>query len=239
MLRTWNGDTLLARALAASLALHLLFAFFVPTWLPQQSVPDVPLQAISFAHIVRARVERTVVHPSAAAAVARAHPAPRVRMPHTLAPLQKPVARARPLPQPHAGIAAVPALAPRPAITDVPASAPPRLAATPVPNSQATIAPVSSQGAGRSDRGGVLPFGASQDPVLDPAVLNALRTRFPVHATLTVTVGENGKTERVQFAPPLDPQTEREIQALLATATWDAAVCGGGVSCVGTAKIDI
>ena len=66
-----------------------------------------------------------------------------------------------------------------------------------------------------------------------------LAQRFGVHVTLVVTVDENGRTENVSFQPPLDAQTERAIETLLASATWDAAVCGGGVTCEGTATIKL
>jgi hypothetical protein len=94
-------------------------------------------------------------------------------------------------------------------------------------------------GTGTSDRGGVLPFTAAQDPVLDPGVRAQLQQRFAVHVTLLVTVGEDGRTKRVVFQPPIDPQVEQQIEALLADANWDAAVCGGGVSCEGTATIKL
>jgi hypothetical protein len=66
-----------------------------------------------------------------------------------------------------------------------------------------------------------------------------LQQRFAVHVTLLVTVDEDGHTERVVFQPPLDTQTEQAIQQMLASANWDAAVCGGGVSCEGTATIKL
>jgi hypothetical protein len=110
-------------------------------------------------------------------------------------------------------------------------------AQTPQPQASVDARPV--DGSGASDRGGVLPLGAAQDPVLDPAVLAQLEKRFNVHVTLVVTVGEDGHTKKVSFQPPLDPQTEREIEDVLADANWDAAVCGGGVSCEGVATIKL
>ncbi len=94
-------------------------------------------------------------------------------------------------------------------------------------------------GSGTNDRGGVSPFGAEQPPVLDPRVKAALLQRFNVHVVLIITVGEDGKTKKVEFHPPLDDATQRAIQTLLANANWDAAVCGGGVSCEGVATIKL
>jgi hypothetical protein len=111
--------------------------------------------------------------------------------------------------------------------------------AAPTPQPETTQAAREVAGTGTSDRGGVLPFTAAQDPVLDPGVRAQLQQRFAVHVTLLVTVGEDGRTKRVVFQPPIDPQVEQQIEALLADANWDAAVCGGGVSCEGTATIKL
>jgi hypothetical protein len=111
-------------------------------------------------------------------------------------------------------------------------------AAAPSPAPATTVAPRSVAGGGASDRGGVLPLGAMQDPVLDPSV-RAQLAKLAVHVTLIVTVGEDGHTKRVEFQPPLDTQTEQTIESMLASANWDAAVCGGGVSCEGTATIKL
>ena len=87
------------------------------------------------------------------------------------------------------------------------------------------------------DTGGYLPFGAEQpDPVLDPGVRKQLNG-LGVHVTLLVTVGEDGKTKSVAFQPALDAQTQTRIESLLADASWDPAVCGGGISCEGRATI--
>jgi hypothetical protein len=106
---------------------------------------------------------------------------------------------------------------------------------------QATASPEArtvSSTVGR-DTGGYMPFGAEQPvPVLDPNVLKQLDA-IGVHATLTVTVGEDGKTKSVDFAPSLDVATTSKIQALLADANWDPAVCGGGIACEGTATIKL
>jgi hypothetical protein len=74
---------------------------------------------------------------------------------------------------------------------------------------------------------------------LDPGVRSQLQKIVSGHVTLIVTVGEDGHTKRVVFEPPIDPAAERDIQAILAQANWDAAVCGGGVTCDGVATIKL
>jgi hypothetical protein len=106
------------------------------------------------------------------------------------------------------------------------------------PQPEASLDTHAVAGNGSADRGGVLPLGATQDPVLDPAVLVQLSKRVS-HVTLVVTVGEDGHTKSVTFQPPLDSGMEKQIEAILADANWDAAVCGGGVSCEGVATIKL
>jgi hypothetical protein len=108
---------------------------------------------------------------------------------------------------------------------------------TPQPQTTVDARPV--DGSGASDRGGVLPLGAAQEPILDPSVRSQLQKRVNVHVTLLVTVGEDGKTKHITFQPPVDAQIEQEIESILAAANWDAAVCGGGVSCEGVATIKL
>ncbi|MGA8533553.1 MAG: hypothetical protein WB615_05550, partial [Candidatus Tumulicola sp.] len=89
------------------------------------------------------------------------------------------------------------------------------------------------------DKGGYLPFGAEQpDPVLDPGILKQLGS-LGVHVTLLVTVGDDGRTKDVIFQPDVDPRLESRIESLLADASWDPAVCGGGISCEGRATIKL
>jgi hypothetical protein len=90
----------------------------------------------------------------------------------------------------------------------------------------------------RQPVGGYEPLGVNDMPVLDPAVRKALLA-LGVHVTLTITVDGNGHTKHVAFAPPLDPSVEQQIQALLAAASWDPAVCGGGMTCEGQATITL
>jgi len=91
----------------------------------------------------------------------------------------------------------------------------------------------------RHDVGGYMPFGATQpDPVLDPGVLKALNA-LKVHTTLTVTVDEDGHTKSIAFDPPVDSKIEAQIRTMLADASWDPAVCGGGVACEGRTTIKL
>src|SRR5262249_38607624 len=107
------------------------------------------------------------------------------------------------------------------------------------PQPSATPAERSVASVGSHETGGYLPFGAQQpDPVLDPSVLKQLGA-LGIHVTLVVTVNEDGKTENIDFVPPIDPRTEKQIQSMLADAAWDPAVCGGGVSCEGHATIKL
>ncbi|MBV8655416.1 MAG: hypothetical protein JO160_05175 [Candidatus Eremiobacteraeota bacterium] len=109
------------------------------------------------------------------------------------------------------------------------------------PAPQATAKPVerSVASVGGHSAGGYLPFTAEQpDPVLDAGVRKQLEA-LDVHVTLVVTVNEDGKTEQVVFQPPIDPKLEKQIEALLADAPWDPAVCGGGISCEGQATIKL
>ena len=74
--------------------------------------------------------------------------------------------------------------------------------------------------------------------MLDPGVRKQLET-LGTHVTLVVTVGNDGRTESVTFDPRLDPALENRIRSLLADASWDPAVCGGGVACEATATIKL
>jgi hypothetical protein len=107
----------------------------------------------------------------------------------------------------------------------------PRATATPANREVASV--------GTHDAGGYLPFGAEQpDPVLNPSVRHQLDT-LGVHVTLIVTVGEDGKTKNVAFDPAVDAALQNRIESLLADASWDPAVCGGGISCQGQATIKL
>ncbi|HEX8806683.1 MAG TPA: hypothetical protein VF741_07020 [Candidatus Aquilonibacter sp.] len=87
--------------------------------------------------------------------------------------------------------------------------------------------------------GGYMPLGADEPtPVLDPAVRRQLDA-LGVHVTLTIDVDSSGHTKSVAFEPPLDTNIENQIRTLLASAQWDAAVCGAGMTCEAQATIKL
>ncbi|MGC2129858.1 MAG: hypothetical protein WA629_07150, partial [Candidatus Aquilonibacter sp.] len=100
--------------------------------------------------------------------------------------------------------------------------------------------PPAAQGevASRQAIGGYMPLGVSDMPVLDPSVRRALLA-LGVHVRLTITVDSAGHTKNVAFQPPLDAGVEDQIRSLLASASWDPAVCGGGMTCDGQATITL
>lgn len=248
LVRIDDGNRLFRQALIASLALHVLLALFLPIWTTRVSPGLQPVEAVSFARLTHISLQKPAAgalpaalpdtsHRAATPAVARVIRELSIRRHQSTVPAHRRTgARGR--------VAAAPRAA-HPQVAAVAAKAP----AVPVAVQQASPAPspapLSSEGehaapgAGAQNRGGVLPFGASQDPVLDPAVRQRIARRIRIHVTLVVTVGEDGHTQQVRFFPPLDAQTEHDIQALLADASWDPAVCGGGVSCAGTATIKL
>lgn len=219
----------------ASVALHVLAALLIPAlaFMPS-SAP--PVETISFVPVTR-----IVIQPKP-----KAVPQPRAQAPH----FNKVVVRSVSTQVDLAHVQSHKKASPPPRINrDV--SVGPVVGQSQVGNGTAadvkqTAPQPSSEPATRSvasvqgrNTGGYLPFGASQpDPVLDPNVLKQLAT-LGIHVTLVVTVDENGKTETVTFEPPIDPQTEKQIESMLADAEWDPAVCGGGVSCEGHATIKL
>jgi hypothetical protein len=222
---------LLGRALLASLAVHVLVALFIPAlaWMPSRS----SVETITFERIARIEIQPHE----------QPRPQPRALAPHRSSKPVIAVARRVEL----AHTSAHQAASPPPAATNKILSAPvvatsqqagegtslntasPQASAAPV--ARAVVATV-----GR-DVGGNMPFGAEQpEPILDPGIRKQLDS-LGVHVTLVVTVGEDGHTKNVVFQPPVDPQLETRIQSLLADASWDPAVCGGGISCEGRATI--
>lgn len=247
--RTWDDNRLLWRALAASLGAHMLLALFLPVWTAQISGGLQPIEAISLAPVMRVRMERPSAKSLPAAVPHTVHRARVVSFAHSRAELSAPRHRpaSRPLTQNAASgrVAAAPSIVPqqhvalyaRPAASaDVSAR---EAAPAPTPQPLASQAQYAVSGAGANDRGGTLPLDATQPPTLDPSVRAQLQSRFSVHVTLLVTVDEQGHTKTVEFQPALDAQTESAIKALLASASWDAAVCGGGVTCEGMATIKL
>jgi hypothetical protein len=236
-----DRSSLFGRALAASFAIHVLVALLLPSWQSAQSSPSQPIEVVSFARLTRLRIVPAV---TPAAAVAR----PEHRKPATqpfVAPRQSQSASRKRHAADHARKYAVARAAPIPAAPSTaaqpiaPAAAQPRARSTPAAIATATPAPTPSPQSGMRVGTGIMPLGATQDPVLAPDTLAMLQQRFTVHTTLLITVGEDGRTKKIQFSPPIDAGIERAIEAALAQASWDAAVCGGGVSCEGTARIKL
>ncbi|MGA9018870.1 MAG: hypothetical protein WB438_08065 [Candidatus Cybelea sp.] len=220
------------RATLGSLAIHMLVAISIPAlaW----TASGAPVETVSFTHILRVQI----VRPRAAL------PRPRAAAPHyNISPSMNFAHRvvlvklAQQRPATRAPIAtnapAAPAMAAVAEAGDSNANGDAGPVSSPTPAVRA-VASVDTNHAG-----GYLPFGAEEPvPVLDPAVRKEL-DGLGVHVTLIVTVGDDGHTTNVVFQPPLDPQSENRIRSLLADASWDPAVCGGGVSCEAQATIKL
>lgn len=251
IVRSRDNSSLLWAALGASLGAHLLVALFFPLWIPGSPEELQPVEALSFARLARVQIERPAAAAQPVAIPDTRHKSQKVSFarakPELAANQGKPQVRPTALNGPTGIAAAAPrhvrARRPAPLYARAPGSTVP-ISATQsselqTPNPQASIADRPVPGAGGADRGGVLPLGAAQDPVLDPTVMQRLSKQVSVHVTLRITVGEDGRTKNVAFDPPIDTSVERQIESILADATWDAAVCGGGVSCEGIAVIKL
>jgi hypothetical protein len=224
----------MGRATFTSVAIHVLIALSIPA-LAWTASTNAPVEIVSFTRIMHVEIS----HPRPP------QPRPRAEAPHKSAVRVVDFANKRELAHtmprsnsPSQRVASTQAAA-APAVAAVQHAGEGSAPATVVP--QATPSPEARTVAsvGNHQVGGYLPFGAEQpDPVLDPAVLKQLNS-FGIHVTLVVTVDDDGKTESVLFQPPVDPQLETRIRSLLADATWDPAVCGGGVSCEGRAIIKL
>ncbi len=240
------------RAFAASLGFHLVVAFIIPLWPAQLSSGPEAIETLTFAHIAHIHIEKHADPrplPVAMPKTTRRSPVVSFERKHSelSAKNRNPHSRPTPVNGPQGRVAAAPRDVPKnrpvPLVARAPGIAPPKdqtlqRAPGPSPNPQGT-SDVAMSGSGANDRGGVSPFGAEQPPILDPRVKTALLQRFNVHVVLIITVGEDGKTKKIEFHPPLDDATQRAIQTMLANASWDAAVCGGGVSCEGVATIKL
>jgi pyruvate/2-oxoglutarate dehydrogenase complex dihydrolipoamide acyltransferase (E2) component len=225
----------MGRATLASVGIHLLAALAIPA-LVWTSASNVTVETISFTHVLRIQIVRPrVVQPPPRAAAPRHSVRPRLsftknvhvvaRSPSRQASPHRPVATDAP--------AAAPAVASvaRAGAVNAGGAAAPRVTPSPLERSVASEA--------SRQTGGYLPFGAEQPvPVLDPNVRKQL-DELNVHVTLVVAVGDDGHTQTIEFQPPVDPQIETRIRSMLADASWDPAVCGGGVSCSGVATIKL
>jgi hypothetical protein len=251
VIRTPDSNRLLWTALAASLSVHLFIALFIPIWMPVQSEGLQPVEALTFAHILRVQIQRPAAAAQPVAVPDTTRRAQKISFARKKSELtandRKPQARPTAINGPAGPVAAAPrhivSRHPAPLYARTPPTSGPiamtQSSAAQTPQPQASLSTRPVEGAGTADRGGVLPFGAAQEPVLDPGVRAQLAKRVTVHVTLRVTVGEDGHTKHVVFDPPVDAQLEREIESILTDANWDAAVCGGGVSCEGVATIKL
>ncbi len=232
MTGTLGAQARFGRATLASVGIHLLVALLIPALAWTVSATS-PVETISFTHILRIQVTppRPARQPPRAIAPhhnVRPHVA-FAKSVHTVA--VSPHRHASPAPMALHAEPAAPAVATVSQAGQGNANAATQPNVTPSPTARA----VASVGTHRVS--GYLPFGAQQpDPVLDPDVKKQLDA-LGVHVTLFVTVGDDGRTENILFAPTLDPAMETRIRSLLADAAWDPAVCGGGVSCEGHATI--
>ncbi|MHB8461610.1 MAG: hypothetical protein ACYDA1_03090 [Vulcanimicrobiaceae bacterium] len=224
----WRVDRQrLAGAIVASLVLHGLFASLLPRMQPAADTQPT-LVTISFLRIEHPHP------PSHPRAQPTPPPTPRPTPGQRRAELAIVVTHPKPIPVVGRKVAQR-AATPRP---QQPVS--PVIATTPA--AMASPAAAAAAVAAATPRPGVvgmLPFGADEKtPVLDPGVKRKLLA-LGVHVTLTVDVGDDGKTKHVRFAPPIDAATENEITHMLSDATWDPSYCGGGLPCAGTATITL
>jgi len=223
----------MSAALGASLALHLVLLALIPSLVAIRSRrPSVA--TLAFARIARIELARAPRAPQPVRAPQQQPPPlhrARVKARPHPATSSKAPARTRPsLPRRSAAPALV-ALAARGA------SPSPLPSASPGPVATASPLPVQLASTERPDRGGYLPFGARQaTPVLDARTARRLRA-LGVHATMTIRVDGNGRVLALSFTPPIDATNRTRILALLADASWDPAVCGGGLPCTGETTI--
>jgi hypothetical protein len=215
-------DRLLARALLASLALHLLVFALIPRLVSSGNGPAI--ETLSIVRIISISVRP-------------ATPAPAPLPVHVTAP--RPQAHA-PAPARHARVIALHPAARRahvPATTaPAPAAAVQSQSAPPAPSAAATPQPTSAPQP-QQPVAGMMPLGVDEPvPVLERSARQAL-VALGVHVTLTIDVDARGRTTKVSFSPDLDPSLEAKIRELLSEASWDPAVCGAGLACEGVATI--
>ncbi|HTV92038.1 MAG TPA: hypothetical protein VMG98_04905 [Verrucomicrobiae bacterium] len=224
---TVSHNRLLYRALLASLALHLVLLALIPPLARIESTQNIEL--LSFVRIQTVRIQTPAPRPEHRAAAPQHAVAAVVSVAHAPAPARRPVSTRTT--QPSQQVAAAPVQASVVQSGSV-ATQPPVTVAPP------STTPQNAPATSRQPVGGYEPLGVNDTPVLDPAVRKSLLA-LGVHVTLTIIVDGNGRTKHVAFSPALDPSVEQQIQALLASASWDPAVCGGGMTCEGQATITL
>jgi hypothetical protein len=223
----WPHDRFLTRALLASLALHLLFAFFIPS-LASVSGSGPTIETISFVRMVRMSIQHLQPKAQPQAAVAPKH-ATTVSITHARTVNGSHANSVQPQTRPDA--------APNVGAQSQLNANAQGVAPNSTPAQAQTQVAASNQT--RQQTGGNMPFGAEeQNPVLEPDVHKALDA-LGVHVTLIITVDDTGHTKSITFQPPLSNDVEDRIRAMLASATWDPAICGAGVSCEGKATIKL
>jgi hypothetical protein len=226
------GNRLLYRALLASLAIHIVVIALIPPLAQLSGTQSV--QTLSFVRIVQVQIRTPEPPPHELPAMAPVRAAvPRVsrvrRAASAIHAISRTIQHATPQPQ----------RAPLVAAAEPGGSMASQGSGTTVTTPSSTPNQNNAGEPARQEVGGYMPLGADEPtPVLDPAVRKAL-VGLGVHVTLTVTVDSTGRTEDVSFEPPLDQGVEQQIRSMLASASWDPAVCGGGVTCEGQATIKL
>lgn len=234
MIAAAGARTRMGRATLASVSVHVLAALTIPA-LAWTASSDVPVETVSFTHVLHVTVTPTRPPKPPPRAVAQRHD------PKQTVSYADHVRLVRALPRRHApNEVAVATNAPAaPAVGAVQRAGTGTSESDAAPNVTPSPAVRAVASVGTHQSGGYLPFGAEQpDPVLDPGVRKQLDA-LGAHVTLVVTVGDDGRTKNIVFDPPVDPQLESRIRSMLADASWDAAVCGGGVACQAQATIKL
>ena len=234
MTATLGPEGRMGRATLASVGIHVLAALAIPA-LAWTASTSAPVETVSFTHILHVViVPPRAPKPPPRALAPRRDVTPNISFAnHIRTVAAAPHRHASPEPVVATNAPAAPAIGAiaRAGTGSADTNAAPQVTPSPATRAVASV--------GSHQAGGYLPFGAEQpDPVLDPGIRKQLGT-LGAHVTLTVTVGEDGRTEQIVFTPPLDPQLEGRIRSLLADASWDPAVCGGGVACEAQATIKL
>jgi hypothetical protein len=220
-------------ATLTSVGLHVLAALAIPA-LAWTASTATPVETVSFTRILHIEVTRPRTVQPPPRAIAPRHAAnPTLHFAYHLRLVAAIHHHASPAPPVATDAPGAPAVADvmRVGSGTANSDAPPNVTPSPAAREVASV--------GTHEQGGYLPFGAEQpEPVLDPGIRKELEA-LNAHVTLTVTVGNDGRTENIVFNPPIDPQLESRIRALLADASWDPAVCGGGVACAAQTTIKL